>query len=138
MASISDTVKVLKALGKDVNCPVHTAPLTEFILWMQKRGLINKLGEVMDVARLQVAGKESLEEGGVGTKGVATRLETLGSVKRLLAKAREARKVWVAALTAIKGKGWPSEGEGDERGRDGVEETGGWRSGGLPGSAESL
>ncbi len=77
MASISDTVKVLKALGKDLNCPVHRAPLTEFILWMQKRGLINKPGEVMDVARLQAAGKE------------------------------------------------PSEGEGDERGRDGAEGTGG-------------
>ncbi len=79
MASIQDTVK---ALGKEVNCPVHTAPLT--------KGLINKPGEVMDVARLQAAGKE------------------------------------------------PSEGEGDERGRDGAEGTGGWRSGGLPGSAESL
>ncbi len=66
-----------------MNCPVHRAPLTEFILWMQKKGLINKPGEVMDVARLQAAGKELLEEGGVGTKGVAmkgvaTGLEMLG------------------------------------------------------------
>ncbi|KAM6037311.1 optineurin-like [Chlamydotis macqueenii] len=73
--------------GSSQNDQLLRAPLTEFIQWMQKKGLINKPGEMMETARLQAAGKELQKEGKVGTRGVVTRLQTLGSVKRLLAKA---------------------------------------------------
>ena len=62
MASIGAIIKVLKAVGREVDCGVHRAPVTNLIEWMMQRGFIVKPGELFDASRLQAAREELMEE----------------------------------------------------------------------------